>query len=270
MAASFQSVVQASTQLDLRIPEATAEEGVSEGIIGLSVTPAGTFEIPPEVKTKMTKAQIYELQAVPGYFEPQQVSIPSDQQMLQTNPLPVLAVVTVDEDMREELSRRLGMWPNLCSWQQVYDWAWNIIEGGDDFLETTFGIDIQPTVYCNWETPDNWNYYDLLYAIDDVDPRGVGCDTIALLTAQQDVNVDGLAWCPCPGTPMGGRHLVMDCTVGLPANLFQHEQTHNFGPHDHGWDWGIYCIMSYAYTYWTRGYCDPCTTNINEHRFRYD
>jgi len=228
-------------------------------------------DLPPEVEAKMSKEEIYALQAVPGYFKPQQVSVP--QSLLeQGDPQPVKAVVIVDEEMRGYLAwLTYGYWiPELVSWEEVYDWAWNILEGGDDFLEILFGIDMQMVINTNWETPDGWNYHDLLYAIDDVDPRGVGCDILILITGQQDWGLDGLAWCPCPGTPMEGRHFVMDCTVGLTANLFQHEATHLFGPHDHGWNPLIPCIMSYYWTWQLRIYCSACTTNIDQHRFRYD
>jgi len=248
----------------------TITQASSENILkkkaGLAVEPAGAFEIPPEVRATMSKEELYALQAIPGYFTPEQMSVQqvSGQQVLLANPQPVKAVVIVDEDMREELSKRLMWYPRLVPWEMVYDWANNILEGGDDGIEIPFGIDTRSYIYTNWDSPDNLDMYGLLYAIDDVDPTGVGCDILVLMTGQNPTeSVVGLAW-------ILGRHFVMKCTVGLPANLFQHEATHLFGPNDHGWDWGIFCIMSCPYMFWTRGYCSPCTTNINEHRFRFD
>lgn len=184
--------------------------------------------------------------------------------MLLTNPQPVKAVVIVDEEYREVLARVVyHTTPEYVPWEWVYNHAQNILEGGDDPLESGFGIDIQQTIATNWESPDNLGLHGLLYLIDDVDPTGVGCDIMVLMTGQDDPNYDGVAWCL-------GRHFVMEPFAGMPMNLFQHEVTHLFGPLDHGWDWGIYCIMSYAYVWVTRGYCGPCTTNINQHRFRFD
>lgn len=262
----------AMTHASIAIPELTTKE-ISQDApteTGLFVEHEGAFEIPLEIKEKMSKEELYQLQAIPGYFTPKQVSVQqiNRHQLLQNNPQPVKAVVVVDEEMREELSKRLNLWPNLCSWDQVYNWAWNILEGGDDYLEIPFAIDIQLEIATNWETPDDWNYYDLLYAIDDVDPRGVGCDILLLITAQQHPGIDGLAW-GLDG-PYGGRHFVMDCTVSLPANCFQHEASHLFGAPDHGYDLFTFCIMSYIWTYWTRGYCSGCTAIINSNKFRYD
>jgi hypothetical protein len=201
--ATLPSMAQASTVLDLEIPEVVSEESVSAKIAGLCVEPAGSFEIPPEVKATMSKEELYALQAIPGYFKPQQVSVPGGQQMLLTNPQPVKAVVCVDEEMRAVLADRLWLPYESVSWEQVYDWAGNILEGGDDYLEIPFGIDIQMTISTHWDTPDNLDIYGLLYLIDDVDPRDVGCDIIVLMTGQPDIfEPDGLAW-NLDG-PMGG------------------------------------------------------------------
>ncbi|MGD6934834.1 MAG: hypothetical protein ACQCN5_11570 [Candidatus Bathyarchaeia archaeon] len=228
----------------------------------LMVEPSDAFEIPPEVKANMTKEEIYALKALPGYFKPLQESASA---VLRTNPQPVKAIVSVDDDMRALLAAMQGVPYSQVSWEDVYAWAYNILEGGDDYLELDFGIDIQAEVFTYWETPSDYDIYDMIYTIDDIDPTGVGCDIFLLMSAQINTLFEpsGLAW-------RLGRHFVMTPSVGAPANLFQHEASHLFGPYDHDWNPLIYCIMSYAYTFSTRDYCTACFDNIDSNKNRFD
>lgn len=273
-AASFQPLAQASKKpfkiADLKIPETYTKPTQSVIKNCLSVEPAGIADLPNDVITNMSKAEIYELQRVPGYYTPRQIS--AQKSILLNNPQPILAVVIVDDEMREQRANQLGYSnPEDCPWSEVYAWAYNILESGDDALETNYGIDIQLTIASNWETPDNLDYYALLYLIDDIDPRTVGCDILMLMTGQQMWGIDGLAWIyGTPGAPMDARHFLMDCTVSLPANLFQHESSHLFGCLDHGWDPFNLCCMSSAYLYFTRGWCGGCQTILTANRARYD
>jgi hypothetical protein len=221
----------------------------------LLAEPTGTFEIPSDIKASMTKDELYELQALPGYFTPQQTSISNNQQLREQDPQPVKAIVCVDEDMKYYMAVLFEVPPEIITWEDVYNWAENILEGGDDYLEIPFAIDIQAEIFVNWNTPANYDYSDMLSALGTVDPTGVGCDILLLMTAQQDPNYEGLAYSL-------GRHFVMDCSVGLPANLFQHEASHLFGAPDHGWDFFTY--------YSTRWYCSGCSDTINDYRFRFD
>lgn len=123
IAITLPPIAQAYTKLDLDIPEVASGESVSEGKYNLMVEPVGAFDLPPEIKAKMSKEELYELQAIPGYFKPKQVSVP-DGQMLLTNPQPVKAVVCVDEEMRAFLAMMIG-YPTaeLCPWELVYQWG---------------------------------------------------------------------------------------------------------------------------------------------------
>ena len=238
----------------------TEKESVSEKKVTLAGDPGSAFEIPPEIKAKMSKDELYRLRAIPEYFTPNQVSI--QQMLLDTNPpQSISAVVIVDEEMRTALSQIYGF---EVPWSMVYSWAGNILEGGDDYLEEPFGIDFQNSYCTDWESPDNLDIYGLLDTIDNVDPTSAGYDVIILMSGQVPGNgIVGLA-------NLLGEHFVMSCNVNLTANLFQHEASHLFGPNDHGWDYSNYCIMSYAYSWQTRGYCTACTVNICEHRYRFE
>jgi hypothetical protein len=226
--------------------------------------PGYAFNIPPEMQANLTKEEFYRLQGIPGYFTPKQDSvqqISGEQVLLETYPPPVKAVVVVDEEMKWRLQSILG---REVTWDAVQSWARSILEGGDDYLESPFGIDIQATIVVNWEdSPDDADIGTLLDDIEVIPPEGVGCDILLLMTGQiSGLGTVGLA-------NHMGQHFVMSVQVGYVINLFQHETTHLFGPRDHGDDLWTYCIMSYVYTPYHRGYCEPCTANIYDHRYRF-
>lgn len=252
-----------TTDFVFSLPLASSES--EEMRIGeLCVEPFDAFMLPPETKAKMSREELYELWAVPGYFTPQQLTAPDS--LLLNNPEPVLVNVIVDEEMREQCAIIFGYPdPSLCPWDVVYGWAGSILEGGDDPFEINFGIDMQRYVTANWDSPDNYNIYDMLYFVDDFDPTSVGCDILVLMTGQDDsTGYAGLAW-PAPN----GRHAVMKTTTDHSCALFQHETSHFFGAPDHGWAPMIWCVMSYYHSS-SRAWCAYCMEQIDSYKFRFD
>jgi hypothetical protein len=255
----------------LKIPEAVSG---SESAVRPCVDPYNAFHLPTDAMASMSKEELLKLLGFPGYFEPKQPTVPRGQQMLASNPQPVNAIVIVDEEFRGFLAFLLGVPPEWIPWELVYASGCNVVlsANGGGLLED-FGIYVQPAYATFWYTPNDKNFQELLYMIDDVDPTGVpGCDIMILLTGQWDWDRLGCAW--YVGGEGGGRHSVVGVGIlSFPlSNLVQHEISHNFGPWnmDHGLDPLYLCIMSYVYEPFYRDYCVVCTVYINENRFRFD
>jgi hypothetical protein len=266
-ATSFQPIVKASIVSDSNRLKGVSEDDAIN--LGLCIEPYGCSDLPPEMTAKMSEREILELRAVPGYYKPKQFSVPSGQQMLDSNPQPVNAIVLVDEEMRAILAGIFHMPPELVPWDWVFQWAGNILEDGDDGLESGFGIDIQMALPYNWTTPDNWDYLDLLNYIMLKPPQEAGCDIMVLMTGQIDPARYGVA-CSIDA-PDGGCHFVITCNTWWVCNLFQHEQSHNFGYQDmQHYGFGPFCIMNINWIAWTRDYCYTCTATIDDNKFRFD
>src|SRR3972149_1549634 len=88
------------------IAYASEKDAAANTSVKIAGEPYNTFMIPPEIKANMSKEKLYELQAIPGYFKPLQVSPPKS--LLLDNPQPVKALVIVDEEMLILLSLRMG------------------------------------------------------------------------------------------------------------------------------------------------------------------
>jgi len=256
------------------ISQSTNKDTVENDIeYEVCVETADAWQLPPEIVEKMTKEDLNKLACLPGYFTPNQMSIEvitdniGGQMLLDETTHVVKTIVIIDE---EAYYYYVCNEPWFATWEGCCAWANNILEGGDDYLEIPFGIDFQAQsqYYCYWETPDYMDYYDLLDEIDGVDPTGVSCDVIVLMTGQSGGSIVGLA------NRMGHHFLMNAAASGWPyyipvANLFQHEASHLYDCSDHGYD-QTYCIMSYTYQWQTRGYCTGCTTQINLNCARFD
>ncbi|MCW4004643.1 MAG: hypothetical protein NWE95_12105 [Candidatus Bathyarchaeota archaeon] len=238
---------------------------------------ADAWEMPAANKEQMTREDILRLSSFPGYFTPNQISVQvvsknSEQMQLDSDPQPVKTIIILDE---EAVAYYVSFDPWHVTWLHCCIWADNILEGGDDYLEVPYGIDFQTewNYICYWDSPDYMDYYGLLDLIDGVDPTGVGCDVMVLMSGQYggssgNSQILGLA-------NQMGRHFVMDVTIGswpfyYPVeNLFQHEASHLFDCSDHLWDY-TYCIMNYRYTFQYRGYCTGCNTQLERNAGRFD
>ncbi len=222
----------------------------------------------PLSPVKLTEQERRTLACFPGYYTPNQISARdgisdgSVQMLLEDTNYPIPTIIIVDDEM---LSHYVAANPWTATWLGLCIWADNVLEGGDDYLESPYDIDFQTdwNYICYWESPDYMDYYGLLNEIDNVDPTGVGCDVMVLESGQNGGSggggtITGLA-------NMNGRHFVMNACLeewGIPsANIFQHEASHLFDCSDHGWD-QTYCIMSYTYMTSYRGYCTGCDTQL--------
>jgi hypothetical protein len=179
------------------------------------------------------------------------------------NPQPIGAIISIDDDMVEYYWNAVG---GPITWDLVCDWATYILEGGDDYLESNFGIDFQPHTFVYWNTPDYQTYEELLLTVYGIDPTGIGADVMIVMSAQFGGYIGGSE---VRGAAIHeGRHFIMNVDNTTPAaHVFQHEASHLFDCVDHG---SSACIMNYDYTYTTRAYCTDCTNEINAHRFRFD
>ena len=251
--------------------------------------PAGSFDIQPEVKAKMSREEICKQTLVPGYASQEQIpqlstdktSIPISSvrqeiiyqadslELKSCGPEPVLAVVICDEEMRLQLGIDLGRPAELVPWDWVYAWANDILEAGDDPLESEFEINIVMDTPVHWDdSPDDIGLLELLWIIDGIPPQGVGCDIMILMSGEVDYVRDGCAYTPNLGT---GRHFAMKCYVAWNARLFQHECSHLFGPTDyHQWDALPVCVMGWLWDSVTPNYCSTCTNIINSYAGRFN
>ncbi len=223
--------------------------------------------IPTTNNIALTKEDRLSSACFPGYFTPNQISVQSDSneeggQMLLDSVDPIKTILILDEEM---VSYYASIDPWNANWLLCCMWADNVLEGGDDYLEVPYGIDFQTEwdYISYWDSPDYMDYSHLLDEIDGVDPNGVGCDVIVLMSGQYGGSSGGHQILGVANQP--GAHFVMDITIGSwpypVANLFQHEASHLFDCSDHYWD-QTYCIMSYTYQFQYRGYCTGCDTQL--------
>jgi len=223
-----------------------------------------------------TKEEYDRFMCVPEDFTPDQIIIrdkTDEVEQRASSCAGVSAILIIDEEAKNFFGQLQWPYPTTFGCYIIAD---NILEDGDDYLEYPYGIDFitEWSYICFWNSPNYMDYYGLLAEISKVDPTGVGCDVIVLMSAQfggtysNGGGIMGLA------NAVTDRHFVMDVFAGMRyafpiANLFQHEASHLFDCSDHGNDL-TYCIMSYTYDQSYRGYCTGCDTQLWLNRCRFD
>ncbi len=234
----------------------------------------------------MTDQEIRESECFPGYYTPNQISTQEvvskksgQMTILDTPQQPVSTIIIVDDEM---LSYYVAADPWGATWLGLEIWANNILEGGDDYLESPYGIDFQTNwnYIMYWDTPDYMTYANLLDEMTGdpdtyVDPTAVWCDVIVVMSGQYGGAYQGGGEILGMANPMyyrNGRHFVMNACMAMwgapPANIFQHEASHLFDCSDHQ-DW-TYCVMCYTYFLSYRGYCTGCNTQLLLNAARFD
>lgn len=249
--------------------------------IHVDTLPLYPTNIDRESMTKEEKDELYRLMCVPGYFTPNQVTIQADldEGGQRAGGYGVVnTVLVLDEEATYNVFGQL-QYP-FATWIGCCIIADNILEGGDDYLEVPYGIDFQTNwnYICFWNSPNDKNYHELLAEISKVDPTGVGCDVIVLMSGQYGGASSTGGSIIGAANATSSRHFVMDVDVSQRywysgdtppvANLFQHEASHLFDCSDHVYDY-TYCIMNYRYDQEYRGYCNGCDTQLWLNRFRF-
>ena len=232
-----------------------------------------SFPLPTESKTK---EEILRLQCFPGYFTPNQQV---ESELFDVN-YQIPTIVIIDDEMLQYYVMMYGWgahWLGCCMW------AYNILDGGDDYLESPYDIDFEmagawETSFYYWESPGGV-YYDgpdgLLEQIDDCPPEWGGADVMILMSGQYGGPGDNGGEIIGLANGMfyhGGQHFVINACYPWQSasNTFQHEASHLFDCSDHDEPGDLtYCIMSYTYVAVYNGYCTGCDTqlSLNSGRF---
>ncbi len=214
-------------------------------------------------KTGIPAESFYSL---PGYVTPNIESRVNDgsPDSLLTIPQTVEAYVVCDDDMKSWYETLMS---HSVTWDDVYMWAWNILEGGDDFFWPQYEIEYNMGAghYTNWSSTNSGDLAQLFNEGRNNFPKPSDCDVRVFMTGQLTGNIYGLGETP------GNAFIIRVREPGSwpVANLWQHEASHNYNApnHDPGlFDW---CIMSYIWGPSTRDWCSSCHSTIYENRFRF-
>jgi hypothetical protein len=208
-------------------------------------------------------ATLYAELMLPGYYTPQE-HVPS-KSMLLSDPAPVEAYVVCDDDMFTQM-QEIYWWRfwQPVTWDEVYMWAWNILEGGDDPFETNFQIDFKMEAghYTNWDSAPGTLYQLYYWGIGNFSSaqESTGCQVLVIMSGQSDPDAGGWG---------GGDTFIIGTRNSPQANLVQHEASHLYGCPDHTVPPEPNCVMSYDYTYSTRAWCASCTATISANRYTF-
>jgi hypothetical protein len=202
---------------------------------------------------------------LPGYYTPQDWTAPDS--VLLTDPVPVQAYVICDDDMFTHMQEIYWWrWWQPVTWDEVFMWAWNILEGGDDPLETNFQIDFRMEAghYTSWNSPSTNSLNDIFWWANETftdDMINASCDVLVVMSGISDSSVVGLNLY---------EELALRTRYEPQANTFQHEASHFYNCPDNQCSAGSHCIMTYTY-FWQqhRDWCSDCTSRISTARYRF-
>jgi hypothetical protein len=204
--------------------------------------------------------------SIPGHVTPNIESRADgeSQESLLTIPQTVEAYVVCDDDMKLWYETLVG---HSVTWDDVYMWAWNILEGGDDPFWPQYEIEYNMGAghYTNWYSTNYGNLYQIFDEGRTNFPKPSDCDVRVFMTGQLTGNIYGL------GEKPGNAFIIRVRETGSwpLANLWQHEASHNYDAPDHDpglFDW---CVMSYTWGPWTRDWCGSCHSTIYTNRYRF-
>jgi len=224
------------------------------------------------VKMDMSIEEFYSL---PGFATPNIESKPdcksqsmqsksTQYTMLSSGPEEVQAWVVCDDDMKSWYEELVG---HSVTWDDVFMWAWNILEGGDDPFWPEFEIEYTMGAghYTSWISTNSGNIYQLFDEGRSNHPKPGDCDVGIYMTGQVTGDYLGLS-------EQGGDDFIIrvrDTGIMPLANLWQHEASHNFGAPDHNPGWFDFCIMSYTWAFYVRSWCGSCHSTIYSNRFHF-
>jgi len=223
------------------------------------------------------------LMCLPGYFMPNvepTSSVFSGLQgksiqtfMLTSNPSPIQVYVVCDAEMKTRMEINLK---HPVTWDDVYMWAWNILEGGDDPFWSYYGIDFNMFRYSNWISPAQ-PFNQLLYTVQSAKPKPADCDIEVLMTGRNDGPILGMCegWPTQPGQKFPNTFLMtVNTWFVMPpypsANNWQHEASHLFHAPDHNPGLFDFDIMSYFWSWTYRNWCGTCVTAMTPNLHRFD
>lgn len=177
-------------------------------------------------------------------------------------------MIVVDDDMKAHYEAIIG---TTVTWNAVYEWANNILEGGDDPFWSWFEIDFVTREYRQWNSPSN-TLLNLLSLGQQAFPKPAGIDVTVIMTGQ----IEGGLTPPLGWSEVLGDAFVMSTRAAnylMPLfNLWQHEASHLYGAPDHADFWSALwtvCIMSYIWAPATRSWCSGCSSTIYSNRLRF-
>jgi hypothetical protein len=174
-------------------------------------------------------------------------------------------MIIVDDDMKAHYEAIIG---TSVTWSDVYEWANNILEAGDDPFDSEFDIPFITVEYRQWNSPAG-TAEQLLAWGQQAFPKPSHIDVTVIMTGQDLFPVGGVA------ERMGDAFLISTKAGNylMPlANLWQHEASHLYDAPDHADFWEAlftYCIMSYIWALVTRSWHSDCWQTIYENRFRF-
>jgi hypothetical protein len=183
---------------------------------------------------------------------------------LLSTPETVQAYVIVDDAMKAWYEYLVG---HTVTWDDVYMWAYNILENGDDPFWSQYEIDYNMHDYTHWHSTEATSMAAIFNEGRNTISKPSDCDVRIFLTGQHPnplVDANGIGERP-------GNAFIL--TVREPtcpvANLWQHEASHNYDVIDH--DPGLLdvCVMSYAWIRLTRDWCSSSYTTLYSNRFHF-
>jgi len=178
----------------------------------------------------------------------------------------VESYVLVDEEFRAHI--------NTDIWQDWYIKTVYIFEEADNPFESKFGINfVAMEINGRWNSPNTTTYIESLYAnaksFVNWNVNKWNYEALIVLTEQNtrysiyNEDVSGMCW-----KWDTERGLVAE-TIAYGVNVLQHEESHLYYAPDHDPGYTKFCIMSYAWMWIARNWCDECTSIINSHKYRF-
>lgn len=164
--------------------------------------------------------------------------------------------VVADEEYRSHFG---------SNWQQE---AYDTIESADNAFYADHDINFIVNKYSEWDSDDNEDSSSKLMdeAEDEMgwSSNQQGCDMMAIFT-NQGMDHWGLGETGSSADAWIMKHQI---SFSWDWHLAQHESSHNYDCHDHGYV-GPLCIMSYDYMMYQDVWCSTCDATIQNNRYHF-
>jgi hypothetical protein len=211
--------------------------------------------------TGMTLESFY---SIPGHvsFNVESQDLDRSQNSLLSTPQTVQAYVVVDNAAKLWLEYIQG---HPVTWDDVYMWAYTILEGGDDPFWPQYGIDYNMLHYTNWSSTDTTSLATLFDEGRNSFPMPSDCDVRIFMTGRPTGADNGKS------EVLGSAFIMKVRQPGMwpLANLWQHDASHNYYAPDHIDGLLDYCVMSYTWGPSTRDWCSSCYTTMYSNRLHF-
>jgi len=207
---------------------------------------------------------LYAEMLLPGYYTPQKPASSEKTMLLRDAPSPVRVVAVCDDDMFSYM-QSIYWWRfwQPVTWSEVFQWAGNIVEDGDDAYENEYQLDFQTPLFYSWTSAPGtlyqlreWGWGNYSQVLD-----YFGYEILAIFSGQSDPNYGGWG---------GGQCLIAGVYNSPIANLFQHEAGHIFYCPQHEPPNTPWCCMSIDHCYQTREWCSECNDVLIDSVHRFD